>query len=127
MPISIDSLAGGGASERIEREMKKIAENVLDPNTNATATRKLVIEITIKPNEGRQMGNADISVKSSLAPAKGLPSAFVFDYDREGKAVVKEFAPAGADPNQLQHNSDGDVTDGVGTPVNKKVVNGVFR
>jgi hypothetical protein len=120
--ISIDNLAGGGASERIQRELNKIAENVLDPNTKPDAARKLTIEITIKPNEARQLGDAEIVVKSSLAPAKGLPSAFVFDYDHEGNAVMKELNMS-RDRNQLAIADNGAIVDGTGAPANKKVVN----
>lgn len=122
MPISIDQLAGGGASERIERELQKIAENVLDPNTKPDATRKLTIEITIKPNDARQLGDAEITVKSSLAPAKGLPSAFVFDWDKNGKAVMQELK-MGRDRDQMALADDGAVVDGTGAPADKKVVN----
>ncbi|CAH1190362.1 hypothetical protein PAECIP111893_00294 [Paenibacillus plantiphilus] len=123
MGISIDQLAGGGASERIQRELNKIAENVLDPNTKPDATRKLTIEISIKPNEARQLGDAEITVKSSLAPAKGLPSHFVFDWDKDGNAVMQELK-MGRDLDQMAMADNGAVVDGTGAPVdNKKVVN----
>lgn len=122
MPISIDQLAGGGASERIERELSKIAENVLDPNTKPDATRKLTIEITIKPNEARQLGDAEIVVKSSLAPAKGLPSAFVFDFDRDGKAVMQELKMS-REKDQMALADDGSVVDGTGSAPERKVAN----
>lgn len=124
--ISLDSLAGGGLSERINRELAKVAENILDPNTKADATRTLTIKIKIKPNKKRQAGDAEIIVDSSLVPADGLPSMFVFDYDVDGKAVMKELH-TGPDRDQLALSNEGDVTDSAGDPVNKKVVNGVFR
>lgn len=116
--LSIDQLAGGGASERIQREINKIAENVLDPNTKADATRTLTISLTIKPNKQRQVGEAELVVKSSLAPAAGLPTSFIFDFDNEGKATMAELK-TGKDPNQTAISDSGEVVDGVG----KKVVN----
>jgi hypothetical protein len=125
--ISIDKLAGGGASERIQREINKIAENVLDPNTKADATRTLTISLTIKPNKQRQVGEAELVVKSSLAPAAGLPTSFVFDFDSEGNAVMEELK-TGRDPNQTAISDSGEVVDGVGNAVQeKKVINGHFR
>jgi len=124
--ISLDSLAGGGLSERINRELAKVAENILDPNTKADAVRTLTVKIKIKPNKQRQAGDVELVVDSSLVPADGLPSMFVFDYDNEGNAVMKEMQ-TGTDPNQLQYTPEKGITDGVGEPVNKKVVNGVFR
>lgn len=126
MNVSIDQLAGGGLTERINRELAKVAENVLDPNTKPDAVRSVTITLSIKPDEARQIGKADFTVKSSLAPAKGLPSAFVFDYDHEGKAVMKELQ-TGRDRNQMMVADNGEVVDGTGTPAgaaaDKKVVN----
>lgn len=128
MQVDINNLAGGAMAERINRELQKVAENVMDPNTKADAVRTVTISIKIKPNEARQMGVSDIEVKSSLAPAKGVPTAFVFDYDREGKAVLKELK-TGNDQNQLAMNDNGAVVDGTGESVGDsggKVV-GMYR
>ncbi|CAM3318854.1 MULTISPECIES: replication terminator protein [Paenibacillus] len=126
MNVDIAKLAGGALAERVNRELKKVAENILDPNTKADAVRTVTISIKIKPNEARQMAASDIEVKSSLAPAKGVPTAFIFDYDRDGKAVVKELN-TGHDRDQLAFNDAGEVVDGVGEPPTSKVVNGKFR
>ncbi|WP_281885620.1 replication terminator protein [Paenibacillus sp. YYML68] len=121
MILSINDIAGGGLAEKLNIELRKVAENVLDPNTKASASRTVTLSIKITPNETRQMASAEINVKSSLAPSKGIPTSFVFDFDREGKAVMKELLTR--DPNQLIVNNDGDVADATGG----KVVNGNFR
>ncbi|WP_082112456.1 hypothetical protein [Paenibacillus sp. DMB20] len=126
MNVDIAKLAGGAMQERINRELKKVAENILDPNTKADAVRTVTISIKIKPNEARQMASSDIEVKSSLAPAKGVPTAFIFDYDKEGKAVIKELS-TGQDRDQLAMNDAGEIVDGVGETPSPKVVNGRFR
>lgn len=125
MQVDINNLAGGAMAERINRELNKVAENVLDPNTKAEAVRTVTISIKIKPNEARQIGQTDIEVKSSLAPAKGVPTQFVFDFDREGNAVLKELNLSN-DRDQMALNDAGDVVDGTGTSPNGKVV-GMFK
>lgn len=40
---SIVQMARGAIEERIDLEMTKILENILDPNTKATAKRKLTV------------------------------------------------------------------------------------
>lgn len=122
--ISLDSIAGGGLAEKLNIELRKLAENVLDPNTKATASRTVTATITFKPNETRQLGAAEISVKSSLAPSNGIPTSFVFDFDSDGKAVVKELMTR--DPNQLIINNAGSIADATGQPL-QNVVNGKFR
>ncbi|MGF6356138.1 hypothetical protein ABIE27_004053 [Paenibacillus sp. 4624] len=125
MKVDINNLAGGAMAERINRELAKVAENVMDPNTKAEAVRTVTITLKIKPNEARQMGQTDIEVKSSLAPAKGVPTQFVFDFDKEGKAVMKELNLSN-DKNQMAMNDAGDVVDGTGTSPNPKVV-GLYK
>ncbi|MNO15492.1 hypothetical protein D3C76_51580 [compost metagenome] len=125
MHIDINNLAGGAMAERINRELQKVAENVLDPNTKAEAVRTVTISIKIKPNDARQIGSSDIDVKSSLASAKGVPTQFVFDFDKEGKAVMKELNLS-KDPNQMALNDTGEVVDGTGASPNGKVV-GLYK
>lgn len=126
MQVDINNLAGGAMAERINRELQKVAENVMDPNTKAEAVRTVTVSIKIKPNDARQIGTTDIDVKSSLAPAKGVPTSFVFDFDKEGKAVMKELSLSG-DRNQLAVNDQGTVVDGTGEVPLQNVVNGKFR
>lgn len=121
MHVDINNLAGGAMAERINRELQKVAENVMDPNTKAESVRTVTISIKIKPNEARQIGTTDIDVKSSLAPAKGVPTQFIFDYDTEGNAVMKELSLSN-DKNQLALNNSGEVVDGTGEAARSNVV-----
>lgn len=38
--LSLSNIAGGGAIERFDLELKDIWNNILDPNTDATAKRE---------------------------------------------------------------------------------------
>lgn len=121
MNISIDELGGGGLLELINREFQKLSENVLDPNTNATAARSINIAIKVVPDESRQMAKTDYSVKSTLAPVKGLQGNFVFDFGADGKATLRELNLS-KDRNQSALADNGDVVDGSGAPL--RVVGG---
>lgn len=125
MQININTLAGGAMAERINRELQKVADNVLDPNTNATAARTVTVTIKIKPDEAREIGMTDIQVKSSLAPAKGIPAKFYFDYGKDGKGAIAELN-TGQDKNQTQFTDSGEIADGTGAML-QNVVNGKFR
>lgn len=120
MTISIDTIAGGALLEKVEIELNKLAANVKDPNTKAEAVRTITIQIKVKPDARRQFGVTDIDVKASLAPSLGIPTSFMFDFDKEGKPVMKELLQS--DPNQLRVDDAGDVSDATG----KKVV-GLFK
>jgi hypothetical protein len=119
--ISADNIAGGALAEKLNIELRKLAENVQDPNTKAETVRTVTVTIKIKPDETRQIGATEINVKSSLAPSKGIPTSFVFDFDHDGNAVMKELQAR--DRNQMIIDNDGEVADGVG----QKVVAGKFR
>jgi len=122
MQVDINSLSGGALTEKVNIELRKLAENVLDPNTKPDAVRTLTIQIKVKPNENRQVGTSEMTVKSQLAPSKGIPTSFVFDFDAEGKAVMQELITG--DRNQLIINNNGDVSDDTGLKV---VSGGMYR
>lgn len=51
---SILQMARGAIQERADYEITKILDNILDPNTSATAARKLTLTLTLKPDDTRQ-------------------------------------------------------------------------
>lgn len=119
LEINLNSLSGGALAEKVNIELGKLASNVMDPNTKPDVVRTLTIKVKIKPDETRQIGASEINVTSTLAASKGIPTSFVFDFNEDGNAVMKELGTRNPDRNQTQFNDQGDVTDGVG----KKVVN----
>lgn len=44
---SIMSMARGAFEERVDYEMDKVIQNILDPNTKATAKRKITLTIEL--------------------------------------------------------------------------------
>lgn len=64
---SILQMARGAIQERADYEITKILDNILDPNTSATATRKLTITLTLKPDDTRQNIAVGVVAKSALA------------------------------------------------------------
>lgn len=46
---SIMSMARGAFEERVDYEMDKVIQNILDPNTKATAKRKITLTIELTP------------------------------------------------------------------------------
>ena len=48
---SIMSMARGAFEERVDYEMDKVIQNILDPNTKATAKRKITLTIELTPED----------------------------------------------------------------------------
>ena len=74
--INLEQLAGGAFTAQINRELKKVAENIQDPNTDATAKRKITVVMEFKPNEARDFVTTGVQAKATLAPALGAVTAF---------------------------------------------------
>ena len=68
MEKSIMDMARGGIIERVDYEMSRILDNIMDPNTDAAAKRKLTITLTLQPDQNRQTISVAVQSKSTLAP-----------------------------------------------------------
>lgn len=65
---SILAMCNGAFQERTDYEMNRLIENILDPNTDPLAKRKIQITLELKPDADRTTVAVNCSVKSSLAP-----------------------------------------------------------
>lgn len=72
---SIVQMARGAIEERIDLEMTKVLENILDMNTKATAKRKLVVTFEIVPDDERRTLSVSATAKSTLAPTNPVATA----------------------------------------------------
>ena len=68
---SILQMARGAIQERADYEITKILDNILDPNTSATAARKLTITLTLKPDDTRQTIKAFLEGRLEQEVAEG--------------------------------------------------------
>ena len=79
---SILQMARGAIQERADYEITKILDNILDPNTSATAARKLTLTLTLKPDDTRQNIAVGGVAKSTLAATNPVTtSLYVADQD----------------------------------------------
>lgn len=65
---SILEMCNGAFQERTDYEMNRLIENIMDPNTDPVAKRKIQITLELKPDADRSTVAVSCSVKSSLAP-----------------------------------------------------------
>lgn len=47
--LNLSQLANGGIQEKINSELEKVLDNIMDPNTSPKEKRKLVITLTFPP------------------------------------------------------------------------------
>lgn len=90
--VSLDTLGGGAAVERFQYEFMRVLDNIIDLNTNPTATRQVQLTVKIKPNEDRTFCINEILVTSKLAPVKPAVTSMHVSQTLNG-AVATEFNP----------------------------------
>lgn len=79
---SILQMARGAIIERVDYEMSKIMANILDANTSATAKRKIIVTLELKPDDERQTVTVKCTAKSVPAPTNPvITSLYVSDED----------------------------------------------
>ena len=70
--INLETLAGGAFAEKLNEALMQVAENIQNPNTEATTKRQIQITLKFAPNKTRQLASTQIAVTTKLA-ATGKP------------------------------------------------------
>lgn len=70
---SIMSMARGAFEERVDYEMDKVIQNILDPNTKATAKRKITLTIELTPDDERRTIGVSVDGNGELVVAEMVP------------------------------------------------------
>lgn len=90
--LTLASLCGGAVQEKVDRALEKVANNILDPNTDPKKKRVITLKITLKPDESDYEDvqvSADVSY--TLAPELGIQTRFFVNKDlRSDKVTVME-------------------------------------
>ncbi len=88
-PVTIMTIAGGAVIELFDRELEKIAADILDLNSKATAKRTITITVEIEPEEDRGKAEVSVTVASKLGTPKAV-GTLIFLGKREGKPIAVE-------------------------------------
>lgn len=90
---SILQMGLGAFAERADYEMRKVIDNILDPNTKATAKRKITITLEMVPDEERSQIIVVVTAKSALAPTNPASTTLFVSADDNGEMIVVEAVP----------------------------------
>lgn len=88
---SIMRMARGAFEERVDYEMDKVIQNILDPNTKATAKRKITLTIELTPDDERRQIQVSVTAKSTLAATNPVATSLYVTGDSNGELVVAEW------------------------------------
>ena len=91
---SIMRMARGAFEERVDYEMDKVIQNILDPNTKATAKRKISVTLELIPSADRRTITVQSTAKCSLTPTYPVTtSLYITNAPSTGELMVAEMVP----------------------------------
>jgi len=108
--ITLETLAGGAVEERFNDALQEVLANIIDPNTDYKAKRKIQMTVTFNPREKRDFSVIDCGVKVTLAPQKSVETAIYIGRNGKGQAVAAEMAKQAAGQIYIDDKS-GEVID----------------
>ena len=90
---SLLQMAKGAIQERVDYEVSRVVDNILDMNTEAKVKRKVTLTIEMVPDEDRRVVKIAASAKSTLAPVVPVGTSLVVTSDGNGEMILAEIAP----------------------------------
>ena len=90
---SLLQMAKGAIQERVDYEVSRVVDNILDMNTEAKVKRKVVLTIVMVPDDDRQVVKIEASAKSTLAPVTPVGTSLVITADGNGEMILAEIVP----------------------------------
>ena len=90
---SILQMARGAIQERVDYEMKRVVDNILDTNTKATEKRKITLTVELTPDDERSSIAVKVTAKSVLAATNPIATSLYIAGDDNGLPVIAEMVP----------------------------------
>lgn len=94
--VTLETLRGGAAVEMVNNALEEVWANVLDPNTDATTKRSVVMKLEFKPSSDRASSPVSIKVEKKLASQAAVSAHVNIGHDSDGIATASEYM----NPNQ---------------------------
>lgn len=90
---SLLQMAKGAIQERVDYEVTRVVDNLLDMNTEAKAKRKVTLNIVMTTDDDRRVVKVEASAKSTLAPVTPIGTSLVITADKNGEMMLAEIVP----------------------------------
>lgn len=88
---SLLEMSAGAILERVDYEVGKVLDNILDINTKATGKRKITVCLELTPSADRKTITVQTTSKSTLVPTDPVTtSLFITSDPSTGEMVVAE-------------------------------------
>lgn len=91
---SILEMSMGAILERVDYEMGKVLDNIMDPNTSPTAKRKITVGLVLVPSADRRTITVSTTAKCTLTPTDPVTTSLcITTQPGTGEMVVAEMVP----------------------------------
>lgn len=91
---SILEMSMGAILERVDYEMGKVIDNILDLNTKPNAKRKITVTLELIPSADRKTITVQSTAKAALVPTDPVTTGlFITTQPGTGEMVVAEMVP----------------------------------
>lgn len=90
---SILEMSMGAILERVDYEMGKVIDNILDLNTKPNGKRKITVTMELVPSADRRSITVQTTAKSTLVPTDPVTTNLFITSQPGGEMVVAEMVP----------------------------------
>ncbi|MGT2934247.1 hypothetical protein [Streptococcus catagoni] len=112
--LDLSAIGEGGLQEKVDKELEKVFDNILDPNTDIKIKRKLTISLTMTPDETREVVSTSMEVKSTLAPQTGIATTVLVG-QKDGTVYANELKSK--IPGQTYFDDEAVLRTDIGEPI----------
>ena len=106
--LTMTTICDGAVQEKVDRALRAVADNILDPNTDPKKKRSITMKIVFQPNEDdREDVAVHVEVTKNLAPEAGVKTQLFIAKDLESGAMTVQEHQRGMIKGQLDF---GDMT-----------------
>lgn len=114
--LPLSSLANGAIQEKLDVELKKVFENIHDPNTKAEDKRTVTIKLEFVPDENRQTVKLNSNISIKLANVKDVSMTVLTGKDLTNGYIEAKELKSNV-PGQTYFDDDLTPKTDVGVPV----------
>ena len=90
--INLEQLGGGRALAQVDECLNRAVQNIIDPNTDPKAKRKVKLTITLAPAADRSSADIEFQAEAKLAPDSA--GADHLSISRNGKGYINTMTQA---------------------------------
>ena len=115
--LNLSKLANGAIQEKLDGELKKLFENIHDPNTSPVAKRAITIKLEFKPDENRQVVSMTSDFSLKLAPVDGVNTTVLTGKDLNTGQIEAHELQSSVPGQTYKDTETGETKTDIGEPI----------